>query len=79
MRAEDEAVQLVCGLLGNSEVSKVAFTTEAGLFQKAGVPAVVCGPGSIMQAHKPDEFIAIEQVEQCERFLRRVMDYMTQA
>ncbi len=78
MRPEDEAVALVCALTGNNDISKVAFTTEAGLFQKAGIPAVVCGPGSILQAHKPDEFIERDQIRQCEAFLRRLMDFMTQ-
>lgn len=78
MRPEDEAVRLVCALSGNNDTSKVAFTTEAGLFQKAGIPAVVCGPGSITQAHKPDEFISLEQVGQCENFLRRLMDHMSE-
>lgn len=48
---------------------KVAYGTEAGLFQEAGIPTIVCGPGSIAQAHKPDEFVAIEQLASCERFL----------
>ena len=78
MQADDEAVRLVCALSGNNDTSKVAFTTEAGLFQKAGIPAVVCGPGSIMQAHKPDEFITLEQIAQCETFLRRLLDHMSE-
>jgi acetylornithine deacetylase len=78
MHPTDEAVRLVCALSGNNDTSKVAFTTEAGLFQKAGIPAVVCGPGSIQQAHKPDEFISLEQVALCETFLRRLMDHMTE-
>nr|WP_275667809.1 acetylornithine deacetylase [Paramagnetospirillum kuznetsovii] len=78
MSPDHEAVALVCALTGNNDTSKVAFTTEAGLFQRAGVPAVVCGPGSIQQAHKPDEFITLDQVAQCETFLRRLMDYMTE-
>ena len=78
MRPDDEAVRLVCALSGNNDTSKVAFTTEAGLFQHAGIPAVVCGPGSIMQAHKPDEFIALEQVAQCETFLRRLLDHISE-
>jgi len=78
MRPDDEAVRLVCALSGNNDTSKVAFTTEAGLFQQAGIPAVVCGPGSIMQAHKPDEFIALEQVAQCETFLRRLLDHISE-
>ncbi len=70
------AVRLVCALSGSNRTSKVAFTTEAGLFQKAGIPAVVCGPGSIDQAHRPDEFITIEQVAKCEDFLRRLLAHM---
>ncbi|WP_242442926.1 acetylornithine deacetylase [Magnetospirillum sp. 15-1] len=72
----DAAVRLVCALSGSNRTSKVAFTTEAGLFQKAGIPAVVCGPGSIDQAHRPDEFVTIEQVAKCEDFLRRLLAHM---
>ncbi|MCB2144586.1 MAG: M20/M25/M40 family metallo-hydrolase, partial [Rhodobacteraceae bacterium] len=43
----------------------VPFGTEAGIFQSLGMSAVVCGPGSIEQAHKPDEFVAIDQLRQC--------------
>jgi acetylornithine deacetylase len=50
----------------------VSYGTEAGLFQQAGIPAVVCGPGSIEQAHKPDEFIAVSELRACEAFLRRL-------
>lgn len=78
MDSEDAAVRLVCALSGNNSTSKVAFTTEAGLFQRSGIPAVVCGPGSIQQAHKPDEFITLEQVAQCETFIRRLIDHMTE-
>lgn len=52
------------------KVALVAFGTEAGLFQAAGVPTVVCGPGSIGQAHQPDEFVSLAQLAQCEQFLR---------
>ncbi len=55
-----------------SDVGRVAFGTEAGLFQKAGIPTVVCGPGHIAQAHKPDEFIELAQLARCEQFLRRL-------
>ena len=54
----------------------VGFGTEAGLFQEARSPTVVCGPGDIAQAHKPDEFIELAQVKRCENFLRRLMDRM---
>jgi acetylornithine deacetylase len=50
----------------------VSYCTEAGLFQQAGIPAVVCGPGSIEQAHKPDEFIAVSELRKCELFLKRL-------
>jgi acetylornithine deacetylase len=74
MREEDEATQFVAQISGSNSTGKVAYGTEAGLFQQAGIPTIVCGPGSIEQAHKPDEFIAIDQIVQCEAFLRRLMD-----
>ncbi len=68
----DEAcVRIVGELLGTQETVKVAFGTEAGSFrERLGIPAVVCGPGSIRQAHQPDEYVTHEQLRQCERFLR---------
>lgn len=53
--------------------TKVAYATEAGLFQHAGIPSIICGPGSIEQAHKPDEFITLEQIAKCEAFLDRLL------
>ena len=58
--------------LSNATV-KVAFGTEAGLVQQAGIPTVVCGPGSIEQAHKPDEFVALSQLSLCEAFMDRLV------
>lgn len=52
----------------------VSYGTEAGLFQQAGIPAVVCGPGSIEQAHKPDEYVAVSELRKCEVFLRRLSE-----
>lgn len=72
----DEAAVLARQLSGNNATAKVSFTTEAGLFNKAGIPTVVCGPGSIAQAHKPDEFITVEQVKQGEAFVRRLLARM---
>ncbi len=51
---------------------KVAYATEAGLFQVAGIPSIICGPGSIEQAHKPNEFIMLEQIARCEAFMERL-------
>ncbi len=62
---DSEAVRLVSELTGANGTDVVAFGTEAGIFQNAGVSAVVCGPGSIAQAHKPDEFIARDQLSAC--------------
>jgi acetylornithine deacetylase len=69
-----DVVALAQALTGANDTFKVAFGTEAGLFHESGIPAVVCGPGSIAQAHKPDEFIALEQVALCERFMARLLD-----
>jgi acetylornithine deacetylase len=52
----------------------VSFCTEAGLFQEIGIPAVICGPGNIEQAHKPDEFIETSQLQACEVFMTRLAD-----
>ncbi|GAB4391259.1 MAG: acetylornithine deacetylase [Kiloniellaceae bacterium] len=67
-----EVIELAKALSGGNATGKVAFGTEAGLFDQNGIPAVVCGPGSIDQAHKPDEFISLEQIALCERFMERL-------
>ena len=72
--AETEVVAMAQELSGSSEVGKVSFGTEASQFQRAGIPAVICGPGSIEQAHRPNEFVSVEQVVLCEAFLRRLGD-----
>jgi acetylornithine deacetylase len=71
---DNEAVKLVTALTGENRTSRVSFGTEAGLFNRSGIPTVVCGPGFIEQAHKPDEFISLAQIAQGEIFLRRLMD-----
>ena len=76
---EVEVVGLAQELSGNDDIGKVSFGTEGSQFQRAGIPAVVCGPGSIEQAHKPDEYVEIEQVLKCEEFIRRLMDRMCKA
>jgi len=75
LNANEEIVTLVKALAGKNNHGKVAFGTEAGLFQKqAGIPTVICGPGNINQAHKPNEYIDISQINECESFLGRLMD-----
>ena len=51
------------------------YGTEAGLFQEAGMPTVIFGPGDIAQAHQADEFIDVSQVEACEAFMRKLFDW----
>jgi acetylornithine deacetylase len=72
-RADDFAVLLAGRLADVKATTLVAFGTEAGLFQKAGIPTVVCGPGHIAQAHQADEYVSLEQLAQGERFLRALM------
>ena len=63
--AENEAREIVMELTGANGCDLVAFGTEAGLFQSLGMSVVVCGPGSIEQAHKPDEYVSLDQLGQC--------------
>jgi acetylornithine deacetylase len=63
-------VQLARALTRDAVRRKVAYGTEAGYFSKAGVPTVVCGPGNIEQAHRPNEFVELAQLQRCEAFLR---------
>lgn len=72
-----EVVTLAKTLAGRNDHSKVAYGTEAGLFQAAGIPTVILGPGSIEQAHKADEWISIEQLERCAAFVARLVDRAT--
>ena len=75
LNADEEVVTFVKALAGKNDHSKVAFGTEAGLFHtRAGVPTVVCGPGSIEQAHKPNEFIELSQLDEATIFMDRLMD-----
>ena len=76
--AEDARVTALAQALSrNRAATKVAYAAEAGLFQQAGIPSIICGPGSIEQAHKPNEFIALDQVARCEAFLERLVEELT--
>jgi acetylornithine deacetylase len=74
---ESQAAQWVAQFCGSQEFGTVAFGTEGGLFDQAGIPTVVCGPGSMEQGHKPDEFISVEQLEACDRMLERVVAFVS--
>lgn len=69
---QSEAREIVMELTGANGADLVPFGTEAGIFQSLGMSAVVCGPGSIHQAHKPDEYIALDQLDQCLTMLGRL-------
>ncbi|MEQ8404181.1 MAG: acetylornithine deacetylase [Oceanicaulis sp.] len=69
---DGEAEQLARQLTGDNSPRVVAYGTEGGQFQEAGFSVVVCGPGSIEQAHQPDEFVAIDQLAQCDAFLGKL-------
>lgn len=73
------AEALVMALAKSNHTEVVAYGTEAGQFQEAGVPTVICGPGDIAQAHRPNEFIELSQVEACEAFMRRLLDHVCTA
>lgn len=65
---------LVMALTGANGAGLVPFGTEAGLFQTIGIPSVICGPGSIAQAHKPDEYLELDQLARCLQMLERLGD-----
>ena len=72
----DEAKTLAASWSGSNTVSIVVYATEAGIFRKTlDVPTVVCGPGDIAQAHQPNEYILASQIEACEAFMRRMMEW----
>jgi len=73
MDEDSPAIRLARELTGANQVEAVAYGTEAGHFQNYGIPAVICGPGSIEQAHRPDEFCEVSELTACEAFLRKVI------
>ncbi|MCK9515209.1 MAG: acetylornithine deacetylase [Ottowia sp.] len=78
--SEDAAVtQMVRRLAGVHEVHKVAYASEAGQFEAAGIPTIICGPGDIVQAHAADEYVSLEQLGRCHRFLSGVIRELSAA
>ena len=69
-----EAEEFALRLTGQNQPSTAPYVCEAGLFAAAGVPSIVCGPGSVSQAHQPDEFVALDQIAACSAFLRRIVE-----
>ncbi len=71
--ARSQAAQLIATFCGSDDFGTVAFGTEGGLFDAVGIPTVVCGPGSMDQGHKPDEFVSVDQLTACDEMLHRML------
>jgi acetylornithine deacetylase len=69
----DAIVQWAMRLARSDQTGKVSYGTEAGLFQQMGVPTVILGPGDIAEAHRPNEFVALDQLAKCEAFVSRIL------
>jgi len=74
--AQSLAAELIAAFCGSQEFGTVAFGTEGGLFDAAGIPTVVCGPGSMDQGHKPDEFVSRAQLDACDAMLQRMLAFI---
>jgi len=68
---------VIMKLAGTNARQAVSYATEAGLFQNAGIATLVCGPGSILQAHKPDEWLARSQLAACDAFLSQLVEHLS--
>ncbi|MGG4605017.1 acetylornithine deacetylase [Paenalcaligenes sp. Me131] len=73
---DSTAAQLLALISGSDDFGTVAFGTEGGLFEQAGIPTVVCGPGSMDQGHKPDEFIHVQQLAACDAMLVKLANHL---
>ncbi len=69
------AEALLLALTGQNACTTTPFGSEAGLFQQSGIPAVICGPGSVAQAHQPNEFVTVAQLDECAELLGKVADW----
>ena len=69
------AESLLLALTGQNACTTTPFGSEAGLFQQSGIPAVICGPGSVAQAHQPNEFVTVAQLDECAELLGKVADW----
>jgi acetylornithine deacetylase len=74
---QSEAEQLCRVLTGDNVTRAVSFAAEAGQFQEAGLSTVICGPGSILQAHQPNEFIEIAQVQAGTKFILDLVKHLS--
>ncbi len=72
--ADHDLASVVKQVTGSNSTGKVAYGTEGGFYQNAGIPTIICGPGHIAQAHQPDEFVAQSELDACDAFIRRLAD-----
>jgi acetylornithine deacetylase len=72
--ADHPLTEIVKQITGSNSTGKVSYGTEGGYYQGADIPTIICGPGHIAQAHQPDEWIAQEQLDACDAFIRRLAD-----
>ena len=72
-----ELQALIAALTGDDKRHKVAYATEGGQFTNAGIPTIICGPGSIEQAHKADEYVELSEIERCDSFLQHLLESCT--
>ena len=72
-----ELQALIAVLTGDTQRHKVAYATEGGQFTNSGIPTIICGPGSIEQAHKADEYVELSEIERCDSFLQRLLESCT--
>ncbi|KGE77357.1 acetylornithine deacetylase [Halomonas salina] len=78
MDDEHVLVAFILSLLDSSELERIGFGTEGGLFQQQlGIPTLVCGPGSMAQGHQPDEFVTLDQLARCQAFLTRLIEALS--
>ena len=74
LSADHELTAVVKQLTGSNDTGKVSYGTEGGFYQNAGIATIICGPGHIAQAHQPDEWVARDQLDACDAFIRRLAD-----
>lgn len=74
LSGDHELTSVVKQLTGSNSTGKVSYGTEGGFYQEAGIPTIICGPGHIAQAHQPDEFVAVSELDACDAFIRRLVD-----
>ncbi len=72
--ADHALTAIVKQITGSNSAGKVSYGTEGGYYQGAGIATIICGPGHIAQAHQPDEWIAQDQLDACDTFIRRLVD-----